>query len=44
MPEVYAEDAGVLSKTSEDLGAASQITGRLASVTQQKLNVEKCKA
>ena len=41
MPTVYADDAGVLSKNSEDIDIASKITGRFATVTQQKLNVEK---
>ena len=42
MPQVYADDAGVLSKISEDIHVALQITGRFARVsTQQKLNVGK---
>ena len=41
MPKVYDDDAGILSTDSEDIDAALQITGRFASVAQQKLNVEK---
>ena len=44
MPEVNADDAGVLSRVSEDIDVALQITGLLARFTQQKLNVEKSKA
>ena len=43
MSKVYADDAGVLSKTSEDIDVALKITGWFATVTQQKLNVEKPK-
>ena len=41
MPKVYADDPGVLSK--RDIDIALRITGRFATVTQQKLNVEKTK-
>ena len=44
MPKVYADDAGVLSKDSRDIAIALKITGRFATVTQQKLNVDKTKA
>ena len=37
--QVCTDDAGVLTKTSEDNDAALQITGRFPRVTQQKLNV-----
>ena len=43
MPKVYADDAGVLSKNSCDIDIALKITGRFATVTQQKLNVDKTK-
>ena len=43
MPKVYADDAGVLSKNSHDIDIALKITGRFATVTQQKLNVDKTK-
>ena len=43
MPKVYADDAGVLSKNSEDIDIAFNITGCFATVTQQKLNVDKTK-
>ena len=36
MLKVYADDAGVLSKNSRDIDIALKITGRLATVTQQK--------
>ena len=41
MPKVYADDAGVLSKNSCDIDIALKITCRFATVTQQKLNVDK---
>ena len=41
MPKVYADDAGVFSKDSEDIDVAQKNTGCFARVTQQKLNVEK---
>ena len=43
MPNVYADDAGVLGKNSCDIDIALKITGRIATVTQQKLNVDKTK-
>ena len=43
MPKIYADDAEVLSKNSEDIDIAPKNTGRFATVTQQKLNVEKTK-
>ena len=43
MPKVYADDAGVLSKNSRDIDISPRITGRFATVTQQKLNVDKTK-
>ena len=43
MPKVYAVDAGVLSKNSCDIDIALKITCRFATVTQQKLNVDKTK-
>lgn len=43
MTKVYADDAGVLSKNSCDIDIALKITGRFATVTQQKLNVDKTK-
>ena len=43
MPKVHADDAGVLSKNSHDIDIALKITGRFATVTQQKLNVDKIK-
>ena len=43
MPKVYADDAGVLSKNSRDIDIAFNITGRFATVTQQKLSVDKTK-
>ena len=36
MPKVYADDAGDLSKKSEDFDVALKITGCFARVTQQK--------
>ena len=42
-PKVYADDAGVLSKNSRDIDIALKITGRFATVTQQKLDVDKTK-
>ena len=42
-PKVHAEDAGVHSKNSCDIDIALKITGRFATVTQQKLNVDKTK-
>ena len=36
MPKFYADDAGVLSTNSEDIDIAFKITGRFATVTQQK--------
>ena len=41
MPKVHADDAGVLSKNSRDIDIALRITGRFATVTQQRLNVDK---
>ena len=43
MPKVHADDAGVLSKNSCDIDIALKITGRFATVTQQKMNVDKTK-
>ena len=43
MLKVYADDAGVLSKNSRNIDIALKITGRFATVTQQKLNVDKTK-
>ena len=43
MPKVNADDAGVLSKNSEDTDTALKATGRFATDTQQKMNVEKTK-
>ena len=37
------DDAGVLSKNSRDIDIAQRITGHFATVTQQKLNVDKTK-
>ena len=37
MPKVYADDGGVLSKNSRDIGIALRITGHFATVTQQKI-------
>ena len=42
-PKVYADDAGVLSQNSCDIDNALKITGRFATVTQQRLNVDKTK-
>ena len=43
MPNVYPDDAGVLSKNSRDIDITLRITGCFATVTQQKLNVDKTK-
>ena len=43
MPKAYADDAGALNKNSENIDIALKITGRFATVTQQKLNVDKTK-
>ena len=43
MPKVYPDDTGVLSNKSEDTDIALKFIGRFATVTQQKLNVEKTK-
>ena len=43
MPKVCADDAGVLSKNICDVDIALKITGRFATVTQQKLNVDTTK-
>ena len=42
--KVYVDDAGVLSKESEDIDVGLKITGCFARDTQQKLNVERTKA
>ena len=46
IPKVYADDAGVLIKVSEDndVAVAVKIMGRFARFTQRKLNVECIKA
>ena len=43
MPKVFADDAGVFNKNSEDVDVAFKITQYFARVTQQKRNVEKAK-
>ena len=43
MPKAFADDAGALNKNSENIDIALKITGRFATVTQQKLNVDKTK-
>ena len=42
-PAVFADDAGGYSPCSEDVQQALDVTGRFATVTKQKLNVDKSK-
>ena len=43
-PAVFADDAGAYSSDAAAVQKALEITGKFASVTKQRLNVEKSKA
>ena len=44
VPQVFADDAGVISTTAAGIASVLHLTGSFAKVTQQKLNVGKSKA